>query len=75
MKGGVAVERLTLAEIEAMTTDVLTPAQVAGVLHLDQDTIRLQARSCPALLGFPVIVAGNRTKIPRVPFLRFMRGE
>lgn len=69
------MERLTLDQIEQMTADVLTPAQVASVLHLDQDTIRGQARVCPELLGFPVVVAGNRVKIPRIPFLRFMRGE
>lgn len=69
------MERLTLDQIEAMTTEVLTPAQVASVLHLDQDTIRGQARDCPWRLGFPVIVAGNRVKVPRLPFLRFMRGE
>lgn len=69
------MERMTLDQIEAMTTEVLTPAQVASVLHLDQDTIRGQAREAPWLLGFPVICAGNRVKVPRLPFLRFMRGE
>lgn len=69
------MERLTLDQIEAMTTEVLTPQQVAGILHLDQDTIRGQAREAPWLLGFPVICAGSRVKIPRLPFLRFMRGE
>lgn len=69
------MERLTLEQIEGMAVEVLTPAQVSGVLHLDQDTIRGQARVCPELLGFPVVVAGNRVKIPRLPFLRFMRGE
>lgn len=69
------MERMTLDQIEAMTTEVLTPAQVASVLHLDQDTIRGQAREAPWLLGFPVVCAGNRVKIPRLPFLRFMRGE
>lgn len=69
------MERLTLEQIDSMTDEVLTPSQVSGVIHLDQDTIRGQARACPELLGFPVIVAGNRVKIPRIPFLRFMRGE
>lgn len=69
------MERMTLDQIEAMTTEVLTPAQVASVLHLDQDTIRGQARDAPWLLGFPVVLAGNRVKIPRIAFLRFMRGE
>ena len=73
-KGG-KVDRLTLDQIAEMTAEVLTPAQVASVLHLDQDTIRGQAREAPWLLGFPVICAGNRVKVPRLPFLRFMRGE
>lgn len=69
------MDRLTLDQIAEMDSEVLTPAQVASVLHLDQDTIRGQARDCPWRLGFPVIVAGNRVKVPRLPFLRFMRGE
>ena len=69
------MERMTLDQIAEMTAEVLTPAQVASVLHLDQDTIRGQAREAPWLLGFPVICAGNRVKIPRLAFLRFMRGE
>lgn len=67
------MQRLTLDELAALPVEVLTPAQVAPVLCLDQDTIRGQARSCPELLGFPVVVAGNRVKIPKRPFIRFMR--
>ena len=67
------MQRLTLDELAALPVEVLTPAQVAPVLCLDQDTIRGQARSCPELLGFPVVVAGNRVKIPKRPFLRFMQ--
>jgi hypothetical protein len=66
---------MTLDELSTMTVDVLTPAQVAPILRLDADTIRRQARDCPERLGFNVIVAGSRVKIPRVAFLRFMRGE
>jgi hypothetical protein len=68
------MQRMTLDEIAALPVEVLTPAQIAPVLHLDQDTIRGQARTCPELLGFPVVVAGNRVKIPKRPFLRFMEG-
>ena len=68
------MQRLTLDELAALPVEVLTPAQIAPVLHLDQDTIRGQARECPELLGFPVVVAGNRVKIPKRPFLRFMEG-
>ena len=69
------MHRMTLDEIEAIPDEVLTPAQVAPVLHLDQDTVRGQARTCPARLGFPVIVAGSRVKIPKKSFVKFMRGE
>ena len=69
------MNRLTLDQIAEMTAEVLTPAQVASVLHLDQDTIRGQAREAPWLLGFPVVCAGNRVKIPRMAFVKFMRGE
>ncbi len=68
------MQRMTLDEIAALPVEVLTPAQIAPVLHLDQDTIRGQARTCPELLGFPVVVAGNRVKIPKRPFLMFMEG-
>jgi hypothetical protein len=64
---------MTLEEIAALPFEVLTPAQVAPVLRLDQDTIRGQARECPERLGFPVIVAKSRVKIPKQAFLRFMR--
>ena len=64
--------RMTLDEIAAIDGEVLTPAQVASVMEVDQETIRGQARSNPQLLGFPAMVAGNRVKIPKRPFLAFM---
>lgn len=66
---------MTLDELATLTVDVLTPAQIAPILRLDADTIRGQARDCPERLGFPVIVAKSRVKIPRAAFLKFMRGE
>lgn len=68
------MQRMTLDEIAALPVEVLTPAQVAPVLCLDQDTIRGQARSRPELFGFPVVVAGNRVKIPKAAFISFMKG-
>lgn len=66
---------MTLEDLAALPGEVLTPAQVAPVLHLHQETIRAQARERPELLGFPVIVAGSRVKIPKRAFLRHMAGE
>ena len=69
------MQRMTLDELATLPVEVLTPAQVAPVLCLDQDTIRGQARTCPTRLGFPVIVAGSRVKIPRRAFILYMKGE
>lgn len=66
---------MTLEEIRASDKTFLTPADVAGVLAADAQSIRLQAREFPEALGFPVICVGNRTKIPRKPFLRFLGEE
>ena len=65
---------MTLDELEALPVEVFTPAQIAPVLRLDQDTIRGQAREKPELLGFPVVVAGSRVKVPKRPFIKFMQG-
>lgn len=66
---------MTLEEIESMDALTLTPAQVASVLNCDPQVVRLSAKNRPDLLGFPVICVGNRVKIPRIPFLRFVKGE
>lgn len=50
----------------------LTPADVAPILGMDPHSIRLIARQRPELLKFEFILSGNRTKIPRIPFLRYI---
>lgn len=64
----------TLQEIKDCPKEILAPADVAGVLSCDPYNITLQAKSNPALLGFPVIVMGSRVKIPKAGFVRFMEG-
>ena len=66
---------MTLEELEALDTEILTCQQVAPVLHACPATIHQQAKERPELLGFPVIVMGKMVKIPKQGFLRFMRGE
>ncbi len=66
---------MTLAEMETSTKTYLTPAEVAPVLGVDPHSIRMQARSDPSKLGFPVIVTGTRTRIPRTQFLGFIGRE
>ena len=65
----------TLSDLENIDRDWLTAAQIAPILGTDPNLIRWQAHNGPGKLGFPVIVIGSRVKIPKLPFLNFMRGE
>ena len=64
---------MTLEELEQLPREMLTPAQIAPVYGADPQLIRIQARERPELLGFPVSILGSRVKIPKRPFIRFMR--
>ena len=68
---------LTLAEIAKMDCMFLIPAQVAPVLGCAQYYINVASQTPDGrmYLGFPVARIGNRVKIPRIPFLRFMGWE
>lgn len=63
---------MTIDEINRSTKEVLTPADIAPVLGADPYGINRAARENPEGLGFPVIVIGNRVKIPRRAFLHWM---
>lgn len=63
---------MTLEQIKKLPDEVLTCAQIAPLLKANPATLHDQACLRPELLGFPVIVAGRRVKIPRRPFVRFM---
>lgn len=49
----------------------LTAEEVGKAAGWSPDHIRAQARENPTALGFPVVVLGTRTYIPRIPFLQF----
>lgn len=66
---------LTFEEIENLSDEVLTCVQVSKVLKSEVAALHKQAVTNPKNLGFPVIVVGTRVKIPRIPFIKFMRGE
>ena len=63
---------MTLEQIAALPGEVLTCAQIAPLLNMNPATIHDQAIEMPWLLGFPVIVAKRRVKIPKKAFIRFM---
>mgnify|MGYP002765956606 CR=1 FL=1 len=65
---------LTIDDIKGMDKEMLTPAEASEVIGCNPHWIRLAAREKPELLGFPVIVIGNRTRIPRRAFVRFCEG-
>lgn len=67
-------KRLTLAELADMDCNMLTPAQVADVTGSSSYYISVMAQTAEGRsgLGFPVMRVGRYTKIPRIPFLRFM---
>ena len=63
---------MTLEEIRRSDKAFLLPKDIAQVLGSSEQTIRVAARM--GLLGFPVTFVGNRTKIPRIPFLNYILG-
>lgn len=50
----------------------ITPAMAAPVIGCSPEWIRYMAKTDPAKLGFRVIQIKSRTKIPRLPFLRYL---
>ena len=62
----------TIQGILSSTKDFLTPSEIAPILGVNPHTLRVTARQCPELIGFPFTFSGNRMKIPRVPFLCFV---
>lgn len=64
----------TLEEIELSTAEMLTPTDIAPIFPANPQSIRVQARDKPELLGFPVICIGSRVYIPKQAFLRFCKG-
>lgn len=66
-----------LEELEKIDRDFLIPKDVAPILGVNPYNINVQAKqdvkSGVNSLGFPVIVVGTRVKIPKLPFIRFMR--
>lgn len=63
---------MTLQQIRDSDKQLLTPDEVAGALGMNPQSIRSQAQADPIKLGFPVIVVGTRTLIPRMAFLYFL---
>lgn len=66
---------MTLDDLKTMTKEFLTPREVAQVLQCTPFNINVAVKTNPAALGFPTIKIGNRVKVPRMAFIRFMEGK
>ena len=64
---------MTIEEIRSSDKAFLLPKDICGVLGSNEQSIRVAARL--GALGFPVTFVGNRTKIPRIPFLKYIGAE
>ena len=54
---------------------LVSVADASEVLGCDENTLRVTVQQAPERLGFPTMRVGNRIKIPRIPFLKFMGVE
>lgn len=63
----------TLEEIEQLPKQMLLATDICTYLEIDPGVIRWQAQNDPEKLGFPVIVAKSRVKIPKEGFLEYCR--
>lgn len=66
---------MTLSEIRQSPKYMLSPTDISEVLGSDPETIRVTARTYPERIGFPFTFIGNRMKVPRMGFIRWMEGE
>ncbi len=66
---------MTMDDIRTSDKDVLTALEVATVLGIRPDSLRITARQAPEKLGFNVATIGKRTLIPRLAFIAWMDGQ
>ena len=70
-----AGEKVTLEDIEKLDKDMLVPTDISKYLGCCPYTINVATRDGRNPFPFPVIRLGSRVKIPKIPFLKAMRGE
>lgn len=63
---------MTIEELKNSTRILVDAEDVAKILGVNPQSIRGQAHLDPRFLGFRVIVIGDRTMIPRKPFLEYI---
>ena len=64
-----------LDRIEALPKEMLVPTDICKYLGCSAYTINVATRDGKNPFPFPVIRLGNRVKIPKIPFIKAMRGQ
>lgn len=59
--------------LESLDKTFLTAADVAPYLECDPIYVREKAHTSPETLGFPVLVMRRRVKIPKQPFIDYIK--
>lgn len=65
---------MTMDQIRTSEKEFLNAEEIAEAIGIHPQSLRQQAHSDPAMLGFPVCVIGRRVLIPRKGFINFMEG-
>ncbi len=63
---------MTITDIIRSDKEMLTCGDIADVVGMGQYNLHRYIIEYPERIGFPVMVTGNRVRIPRIPFLKFM---
>lgn len=63
----------TVAELEQDERDMVMVSDIAQIIGFAVDRVRDLALD--KKLDFPVITYGSEVRIPRIPFIKYMRGE
>ena len=63
----------TVAELERDERDMVMVSDIAQIIGFAVDRVRDLALD--KKFDFPVITYGNEVRIPRIPFIKYMRGE
>ena len=67
--------KTTLEDIEAIDKTMLVPKDICKYLGCAAYSINIATRDGRNPFPFPVIRMGTRVLIPKIPFLKAMRGE
>ena len=65
---------MTLRELEQLPKEMLIPADIAPILGCTPYSINVAVKK-GTQFPFPVILMGTRVRIPKMPFIKFMKGE